>query len=215
MNPALSFFFMQEKNALPASYWEDRWQNAETRWDLQQPSPPLTAYADHIPTDRRNLAVLIPGCGNGYEALYLLEKGFSNLTLLDIAPTAVAALRTRLDAAWPAWPRQLQLVCGDFFEHGGPYDLILEQTFFCALPPDLRPAYVLHMQSLLRPGGTLAGLWFDRAFEDGPPFGGSRAEYAALFAPCFRIKTLSPCYNSILPRAGSELFGIFEKALAP
>ncbi len=192
-------------------YWDRLWQNSETRWDLQQPSPPLMAYVDQIPAGCRDLAVLIPGCGNGYEALYLLEKGFSNLTMLDIAPTAVVALRHRLDSAWPHWPAQMQLVCDDFFKHEGQYDLILEQTFFCTLPPDLRPAYVLKMKTLLKETGKLAGLWFDRSFEGGPPFGGSKAEYEVLFAPHLAIKTLAPCYNSITPRAGSEVFGIFEK----
>ena len=194
-----------------ATYWDSRWQNAETRWDLQQASPPLMAYMDQIPVDRRDLAILIPGCGNGYEALYLLEKGFSKITMLDIAPTAVAGLRHRLDSAWPNWPAQMQLVCADFFEHEGQYDLILEQTFFCALPPDLRTAYVLKMKALLKENGKLAGLWFDRSFEGGPPFGGSKTEYEALFARYFKIKILESCHNSIAPRAGSEVFGIFEK----
>ncbi len=194
-----------------ANYWDTRWQNAETKWDLRQPSPPLMAYADQIPADRRDLAVLIPGCGNGYEALYLLENGFTNLTMLDIAPTAIAALRERLDVGFPAWSERLQLWCGDFFKHQHQYELILEQTFFCALPPDLRPAYVLKMNELLHPGGKLTGVWFNRPFEGGPPFGGDEEEYRALFAPHFRIKNLSACYNSIPPRAGSELFGIFEK----
>ncbi len=192
-------------------YWDSRWQNAETSWDLRQPSPSLMAYAEQIPPDHRDLAVLIPGCGNGYEALYLLENGFTNLTMLDIAPTAITALRERLDAAFPTWPAHLQLWCGDFFEHQGQYDLILEQTFFCALPPDLRPEYVLKMKDLLRPGGKLAGLWFNRHFEGGPPFGGHTTDYTALFSPHFKIITLSPAYNSIPPRAGSEVFGIFEK----
>jgi len=169
------------------------------------------AYADQIPPERRDLAVLIPGCGNGYEAVYLLQHGFSKLTMLDIAPTAIAALRERLDISFPAWPDCLQLRCGDFFQHAGQYDLILEQTFFCALPPDLRAAYVLQMKELLRPGGRLAGVWFDRPFEGGPPFGGSVEEYVILFSPHFQSKTLAPCYNSIPPRAGSEVFGIFEK----
>lgn len=194
-----------------ANYWDNLWQTAETKWDLQQPSPPLTAYVDQIPVERRDLAVLIPGCGNGYEALYLLENGFSNITMLDIAPTAVAALQDRLDEAWPKWPEQMKLVCGDFFEHQGQYDLILEQTFFCALPRELRPNYVLKMKDLLKVNGKLAGLWFDRPFGDGPPFGGSKAEYEALFGRHFQIRTLAACYNSIPPRAGSELFGIFEK----
>ena len=200
---------MESKDLL--KYWDTRWKNAETGWDLSRPSPPLMDYVDQIPAERRDLGLLIPGCGNGHEAVYLLQTGFSNITMLDIAPTAVTALRKRLDATFTDWSERLQLWCGDFFEHQGQYDLILEQTFFCALPPDLRTAYVLKMEGLLRPGGKLVGVWFDRHFDGGPPFGGSMKEYAALFSPYFRIKTLQPCHNSIAPRAGNEVFGIFEK----
>ncbi|HOY06434.1 MAG TPA: methyltransferase domain-containing protein [Saprospiraceae bacterium] len=196
---------------LSADFWETRWQNDETHWDLNTVSPPLAAYIDQIPAEKRNLRILIPGCGNGHEALYLLQKGFTQVTMLDIAPTAVAQLQQRLNMEMPGWQTALRLVCADFFQHDDNYDLILEQTFFCALPPDMRPAYVLKMNALLRPGGKLAGLLFNREFEGGPPFGGDKAEYLALFAPHFRIATMAPSINSVAPRAGSELFFILEK----
>lgn len=191
--------------------WELRWQTGQTGWDIGQASPALTAYADQIPPERRNLRVLIPGCGNGYEAVYLLQSGFSNITMVDIAPTAVRRLEERLNAAVPGWPEALEVRCADFFTLDGPFDLILEQTFFCALPPHLRPAYAQKMNELLAPGGRLAGVLFDRDFDGGPPFGGHASEYRQLFAPLFRIKTLAPCYNSIAPRAGAEVFIVFEK----
>lgn len=193
------------------SFWESLWQRSETRWDLHAVSPPLAAYADQIPVEKRSLSVLIPGCGNGYEALYLLQQGFSQVTMLDIAPTAVEHLQERLHAEAPGWQSSLQLICGDFFKHEGAYDLILEQTFFCALDPALRPAYVLKMKALLRPGGKLAGLLFDREFPDGPPFGGSKPEYEQLFGQQLHLRKMEPCYNSIAPRAGTELFFIAER----
>ncbi|MCA0238713.1 MAG: TPMT family class I SAM-dependent methyltransferase [Bacteroidetes bacterium] len=198
-------------NHLNESYWETRWQNAETRWDLHAVSPPLAAYIDQIPASQRHLRILIPGCGNGYEAIYLLQKGFTQVTMLDIAPTAVEQLRRRLDAEVPDWQGSLRLICGDFFEQEGPYDLILEQTFFCALSPTLRRDYVLKMSELLASGGKLAGLLFDVHFEGGPPFGGHREEYIPLFEASLHILTMEPCYNSAAPRAGSELFFIAEK----
>lgn len=193
--------------------WDERWKNGQTGWDLRTASPPLYEYCLQIPQALRPaMRVLIPGCGNGYEARFLLEHGFGNITLLDIAPTAVEIMRQRFEADLNGdWSDRLQLVCGDFFEHEGQYDLILEQTFFCAIEPVLRPAYVLKMKGLLAPGGRLAGVLFDREFEGGPPFGGNREEYAALFAPHFTIKTLAPCYNSVAPRTGTEVFVILEK----
>lgn len=191
-------------------FWENRWQNGYTGWDLGAVSPPLKAFVDQIPLGNRQLKVLIPGCGNGYEAVYLLENGFTNITMLDIAPTAIKQLGKRLARNFPGWERYLRLECGDFFQFSGDFDLILEQTFFCALDPSLRPDYARKMRDLLAPGGKLAGVLFDRDFEGGPPFGGHLEEYQALFAPYFHIKTLAPCYNSANPRAGTEVFIIFS-----
>jgi 16S rRNA A1518/A1519 N6-dimethyltransferase RsmA/KsgA/DIM1 with predicted DNA glycosylase/AP lyase activity len=38
---------------------------------------------------------LIPGCGNTYEAEYLLQEGFTNITVIDIAPTLVESLKQK------------------------------------------------------------------------------------------------------------------------
>ncbi len=194
---------------LDQTYWETRYQTHQTGWDLGAVSPPLRAYADQL-TDK-NLNILIPGAGNGYEAEYLVKTGFTNVTVVDLAPSALAALRERVGDT-PA----LRLVAGDFFEQTGPYDRVLEQTFFCALDPSLRPAYARKMHDLIAPGGKLAGLLFDTHFENpGPPFGGSVAEYRALFAPLFRLDVLETAYNSVKPRAGREVFIKFVKIHSP
>ena len=108
---------------LPAErqYWEERWRKGQTGWDLGQISPPLEAYLSQL--NRRDLSILIPGCGNAWEASYLAEAGYSDVTLLDIAPTAVASLRERFG-------EKLKVHLGDFFLHEEKYDIILEQTFF-------------------------------------------------------------------------------------
>ncbi|MEZ4939625.1 MAG: methyltransferase domain-containing protein [Saprospiraceae bacterium] len=191
--------------------WEKRWQSHQTGWDLGAASPPLTAYADQIFLEKRHFRVLMPGCGNGYEAIHLLQNGFSDITMLDIAPSAIAHLEQRLSQTELNWQAKLKLVCTDFFHVEGVFDLILEQTFFCALDPEQRPDYVRKMSDLLAPGGKLAGVLFNRTFEGGPPFGGDTEEYRRLFDPYFELKTLETCYNSAAPRAGSEVFFIFEK----
>jgi hypothetical protein len=99
------------------------------------------------------------------------------------------------------------VLCEDFFQHEGKYDLLIEQTFFCAIPPIRRKEYVQKAASLLKPNGKIIGVLFDKIFEQpGPPFGGSADEYRSLFDPSFIIHTMDRCYNSIPPRSGSELF---------
>lgn len=186
-------------------YWDDRYRHNDITWDMGQVSPPLQAYFDQL-TDR-SLSILIPGCGNSYEAGYLLEKGFTNITLVDISAILMRSLQEKF-AGWSS--PSLTLVTGDFFDLSGTYDRIIEQTFFCALDPALRKDYVEKMYTLLRPGGRLAGLLFDRDFPGGPPFGGHKEEYTALLEKRFRIRTLAPCYNSIRPRQGTELFLLAE-----
>ena len=105
-----------------------------------------------------------------------------------------------------------QIFNDDFFAHSKSYDLIIEQTFLSALPASMRKDYAQQMHSLLAQRGKLIGVVFDKEFNnDFPPYGGNKAEYLELFEPYFHIKVLEKSYNSIPPRAGSELFLILEK----
>ena len=187
------------------AFWTEKYQTGQTGWDIGSVSPPIQEYIDQL--DNKELSILIPGAGNAYEAAYLFEQGFKNITVVDIAKEPLDNLKNRI----PGFPDN-QLIQQDFFEHKGQYDLIIEQTFFCALDPSLRVAYIDKMKSLLKKGGKLVGLLFDfRLDSQGPPFGGSKDAYTIDFEKRFRLKTLEPCFNSIKPRQGKELFIIFEK----
>lgn len=184
---------------LDQAYWETQYKTKTTGWDLGQVSPPLQRYINTIIT--KNSRVLIPGCGNSYEAEYLLEHRFTNVTVIDIAPTPVRALKEKFKNN-----PSIKIVLGDFFAYQGNYDLIIEQTFFCALPPTMRQKYVWKMHQLLAEEGILAGLLFNRTFESGPPFGGSKEEYELIFKGAFDFLKIDVSKDSIAPRANSELF---------
>ena len=188
-----------------ATYWTERYIAETDTWDLGKPSTPLVEYINQL--SNKDISILIPGCGRGYEAEYLVSKGFSNITLIDISAEPVAFLREKFKGV-----EAIKILQGDFFALSQTFDRIIEQTFFCALPIHLREAYATKMASLLNPSGKLAGVFFNRTFEQqGPPFGGSIEEYKTLFAPHFSNIQLSVCYNSIPPRAGNEVFMIAEK----
>jgi methyl halide transferase len=191
---------------LSAEYWNQRYLNRSTQWDLGEVSPPLKNYIDQL--DNKNISILIPGAGNSYEAIYLMQQGFTNITVIDIAHSVIEQLTQQ-------YPHQsaIQFIQADFFTWQGQYDLILEQTFFCAIDPQLRANYVQQMANLLTPHGLLVGLLFNRPFENGPPFGGNQATYEHLFSKHLQIHKMETCYNSIAPRANTELFFMATKAL--
>jgi SAM-dependent methyltransferase len=185
---------------LDKDFWNNRYVGNQIGWDLGAPSTPLKDFIDTL--QDKAIRILIPGCGNAYEAEYLHQQGFTNVFVIDIAPLALKGLQERV----PEFPKD-HLVLGNFFEHQSEYDLILEQTFFCALNPDLRTTYAKKMSELLTPKGKLAGVMFNHTLtEKGPPFGGSVEEYSGYFENYFEIKSLAPCENSIKPRLGSELW---------
>jgi methyl halide transferase len=192
------------KKQLSSDYWENRYQKEEIGWDVGEITTPLKEYINQIAD--KNLKILIPGAGNGYELDYFLVQGFQNVFIADFAQSPLQNIKKRI----PDFPER-QLIQSDFFELEGKYDLILEQTFFCALSPELRTDYVTKIHSLLSEKGKLFGLLFDFPLtEEGPPYGGSKEEYLNLFSEKFYIKTLETAYNSIKPRAQRELFFIFE-----
>jgi SAM-dependent methyltransferase len=185
---------------LTSNYWNNRYLDKEIGWDLGSPSTPLKAYFDQLMN--KDIKILIPGCGNAYEAEYLHHLGYKNVYVLDFSEKALKQFKERV----PTFPEN-HLICDNFFHHKGNYDLIVEQTFFCAINPSLRKDYVQHCYDSLNTQGKIVGLLFnDPLNEDHPPFGGSTSEYKDLFSPLFGIDIMESANNSIEPRMGRELF---------
>lgn len=185
---------------LNASFWNNRYLSNDIGWDIGYISPPLQQYFDQLAD--KNLKILIPGGGNSYEAEYLFTKGFTNVYVVDLSATALENIKQRI----PDFPDS-QLIHGNYFDLDTSFDLIIEQTFFCAISPSLRQDYVTQTHRLLTPKGKLVGLLFNVPLnDDQPPFGGSKEEYNSLFSPHFDIQLMEPSYNSIEERAGTELF---------
>lgn len=181
-------------------YWTERYAHNQIGWDIGHISTPLKEYFDQL-TDR-NLRILIPGAGNAYEAEYLWSLGFENVHVVDLSVLPLQNIKERI----PAFPSS-QLIHADFFAHHAEYDLIVEQTFFCALNPALRSQYVKKMATLLAPEGKLVGLMFKiPLYTDRPPFGGNEAIYRDLISSHLKIELMEEAYNSIQPRKGNELF---------
>lgn len=181
-------------------FWNDLYKENDIGWDIGHVSPPLKDYFDQL-TDK-NIKILIPGAGNSYEAEYLHHLGFTNVHVADLSEIPLKNISKRVSG----FPKK-HLIHGNYFEIQQKFDLIIEQTFFCAINPSLRKEYVQKANELLTEKGKIAGLLFSVPLNnDKPPFGGNSEEYKNLFSPYFNIEIMETAINSIPKRLGNELF---------
>ncbi|MGV7222326.1 MAG: methyltransferase domain-containing protein [Nitrospinales bacterium] len=188
--------------------WQGLYEANDMRWDLGEVAPPFKKLleAGKLPVGK----VLIPGCGRGHEVMYLAQNGF-DVTGVDFAEGATSYLEKSLKE------RNLKgrVVHQNFFtlddRHTGVYDLVLEQTFFCAINPSLRPDYCQTVGRLLKPGGKLIGLFYNTGEEGGPPYNTTREEIESTFSKTFTILALEKTTLSIEKRMGKEWLVIMQK----
>jgi SAM-dependent methyltransferase len=191
-----------------SSYWEQRYQEKTTRWDLGQAAPAFVSLLNSQPTLSPGRTAVL-GCGRGYDALLFAENGFEVLGF-DFAPSAIAEATSLAQAAGST----AQFLQRDIFdlamEFPQDFDYVVEHTCFCAIPPERRPEYVQLASSLLRPKGELIALFFTHNRSGGPPFGSTPTEIVQYFEADFEILSLELVANSVPSRQGEEHIGRFR-----
>ncbi|MFL9869212.1 thiopurine S-methyltransferase [Paraburkholderia fungorum] len=192
--PSASDFASRDPNS--PEFWNERFERHHTPWDQAGVPSAFQSFANRY----SGAAVLIPGCGSAYEALWLAGQG-NPVRAIDFSSAAVAAARAQLGA------QHAQLVeQADFFTYEPPFtpEWIYERAFLCALPVARRPDYAQRMAALLPVGALLAGFFFIGATPKGPPFGIERAELDALLTPHFDLIEDEAVNDSIAVFAGRE-----------
>jgi methyl halide transferase len=199
-----------------AAFWAELYRTGDTGWDQGGPSPGLVDFLrDHVgahgraPLLRAGRA-LVPGCGHGHDARALAAADFEVLGL-DVVEHAVREA-TRL--AEEEGLDNLRFERADFLDlptpFRGPYDVIFENTFFCAIDPEQRERYVEIAADLLKPAGYLLGVFYNIQPETGPPFGATRDELIERFETRFRL-VLDRVPRSIARREGKELLMLWRR----
>ncbi|MBX7208783.1 MAG: methyltransferase domain-containing protein [Verrucomicrobiaceae bacterium] len=165
--------------------WEDRYRAGDVFWDRGHASPPLMQYVARHPLSGR---VLVPGCGRGNDVAALAKAGVDVLGV-DIAPTAIREARERYPDVAD------RFVTGDLFDLApalrGAFDVVMEHTCLSGMEPALREKYRRGVESALKPGGLIVGVWFINPALDpgssGPPYPLSVPDLDALFADGFEV----------------------------
>jgi len=145
--------------------WEELYQQGNTGWDRGEESPNLHHWIEN--QQLQPCRILVPGCGNGYEVLYLAKKGF-DVVGIDISPSPIKNLTIALKENH----LKAELIQADFFTWtpDETFDAIYEQTSLCALNPSQWKAYEQSLYSWLKPKGKLLAQFMQTGVESGPPF---------------------------------------------
>jgi SAM-dependent methyltransferase len=168
--------------------WAERYADDNTPWDMGRAHPELARrLADHRLAASASASarrVLVPGCGRGHDALALARAGFA-VTAVDI----VAQLESSVGSALAAHGGRF--VVSDALSLSEPHELLFEHTFFCALPPTLRPRYGEMAARCVAPGGTLHAVVFplDKTPRDqGPPFQMTTGDLSSALGDAFELQ---------------------------
>ena len=188
--------------------WQRHYDEGDLGWDLGQVAPPfIKLYESNTIVPGKTL---VPGCGRGHEVIYLAENGFE-VTAVDYSSGAV----NHLNSTVQEHKLKCKVLHMDFFgidsAHNGIYDLLIEQTFFCAISPERRPSYVSTVARVLKQGGMLAGLFYHTGEEGGPPFNTTREDILKHFSGSFEIQQLSKSEDSAEQRKNKEWLVILVK----
>jgi SAM-dependent methyltransferase len=190
--------------------WKQAWEESRTPWDAGEPSPTLLRLLDEdrVPSG----AILVPGCGTGYD-LAVLAREDRHVVGLDLSPIAREAFLIR----YPSLPGNVRYEVGDFFQYAADeaFDFIWDYTFFCALDPRQRGAWGETMKRLLKPRGILATLLFPYAKpipeEQGPPWPINELLVAEALGDGFERTDLEKAEASHRGREDREYLAIWQK----
>jgi len=163
--------------------WLERWEEGRIGWHEAGGNASLHKY-----WSASGKRVLVPLCGKTPDLLWIEAQGNEvvGVELSDIAARAFFEENsigyTTHDAgliAYEGADRSITIYCGDFFDFEvARFDACYDRGSLITLPPDARPAYAEHLDSLLTHDASrlLITVDYDDTIATGPPFAVSADE---------------------------------------
>lgn len=191
---------------MEAKDWLSRWESHQTGWHQASGSSALRKFWPGTPPGSR---VLVPLCGKSPDLLWLAQQGcdVTGVELSDIAAHAFfeeAGIRFELSQIngfnyFRGLEQSVTIVCGDYFSFSDqPFDALYDRASLVALPPKLRPLYIQHTKSLLKPGARqlLLTLEYDKSKSLGPPYSVMSEEVRRYWPRLRRVSDRADTKNS-------------------
>tara|TARA_B100000029_G_C17464751_1_gene919829 strand:+ start:404 stop:1024 length:621 start_codon:yes stop_codon:yes gene_type:complete len=195
-------------NCTLPEFWDSKYNNNEDQWDIGGPTPIIVNWFKRIKSRKK---IIVPGCGNGHDALYLAKMGH-DVYAVDFSIKAINSLKCT------AKKNNLKITAlhKDFFcleEYYGYFDILVEYTFFCAILPEQRNQYILESYNLLNKKGKFFGILLpiNKKEKEGPPFSINLNDTIKAFKKKYKLIECSKSEYSIKPRKDKEIFILMSK----
>ena len=198
------------KKVSKPQFWNKRYLDYNTAWDIGGPTPILTNY---LIKNKKIGKVCVLGCGNGHDALEFARYN-NEVYAVDFAEQAL----NNLNEASNKNSLRINLVNEDIFDLHNNYDtffdLVFEYTCFCAIDPERRKEYFDVVHGILKKDGLLFAIFIPLDKEinrDGPPFGVDLKQIEKMISNKFEIIENKFSDLSIKPRKDREKLVILKK----
>lgn len=188
---------------MQAEFWQQRWDNNQTGFHLQQTNPNLPRYwPQDVFSDGDT--VFVPLCGKSLDLLWFARQGLQVLGV-ELIEAAVLAFFHENGLSYERKEREgfsefvsgsIRILCGDFFRLTAS-DLagcrgFYDRAALVAWQPQRRPDYVAHLLKILPAGcrGLMLVLDYPQEQMQGPPFAVGKEDMQTLFGRAGKVRLL-------------------------
>ena len=205
MTPPYYFEISESRNP---GYWENVYHSdGNPIWNMLEPARALTEMLPKMKLPKSRILIL--GGGEGHDAA-LFAQASHLVTVVDFSKIAIENGRQRYKDL-----TNLTFIQEDIFklDHSWnhSYDLVVEHTCFCAIPPSERKRLIDIYARVLHDQGQLMGVFFAMLKRAGPPYGSSELEIKSYLEKKFQILVAHRFRKSLPRREGREYYILAQK----
>ena len=185
--------------------WLTRWEQGKTGWHEAEGNAGLRKHWVQASSGNR---VLVPLCGKSPDMLWLADRG-CDVTGVELSEIAAkdffveSGLRFEFvnvhgQSAFRSLEKPIRIICGDYFRFTDKaFDALYDRASLIALSAEVRPEYVQHTKSLLKPDANilLITLEYDQSKAGGPPFSVWPEEIEGYWPSLEKVMTCSDFEN--------------------
>lgn len=201
-------YYFENIEIKKSTYWENVYQtDGNPSWNLMEPAKALKEMLPKLKLPKSR--ILVMGGGEGHDAALFAEAGHL-VTCVDFSKVAIENGKKKYQGL-----TNLTFIQQDIFtldhtwDHS--FDLVVEHTCFCAIPPSQRKKLVDTYARVLHDQGQLMGVFFAMLKRAGPPFGSSELEIKTHLEKKFQILVWQRYRKSAPRREGRELYLLAQK----